>query len=243
MVEILEPFEEVTKEFERDDAFLSEVIPLILTLKKLITEELNRVNDPLIETLLNVIDKSLNSRIWEKIILTETYIFSTVLDPRFKFEPILKYVKVDECKKDLLHMMQEQHSFITENSQTNHANPFNPGLKKIKLTVWNKYYEFKNSERDVNTFNYSFYDELEAYLEGAGLASDNHPLTFWRLNDKIYPTLAKLAIKYFCISPGSSVSERVFSTAGNIVTKKRSKLKQEKVNMLVFLYSYFNKKL
>ena len=111
----------------------------------------------------------------------------------------------------------------------------------MKLTVWGKYYEMKNSERDVNISNYSFYDELEAYLEGGASSTDNSPLNFWRLNNKIYPTLTKLAIKYFSISPGSSISERVFSTAGNIVTKKRSKLKQEKVNMLVFLYSFLNK--
>ncbi|MBN3270805.1 ZBED1 protein, partial [Polyodon spathula] len=50
-----------------------------------------------------------------------------------------------------------------------------------------------------------------------------------------YPHLAQLAKKYLCV-PGTSVSsERVFSTARNIVNKKRAALDPEQVDRLVFL--------
>ena len=56
-----------------------------------------------------------------------------------------------------------------------------------------------------------------------------------------YPTIAELAIKYLAIPATSDTSERCFSTAGNIVTRKRTRLLPENVDTLVFLYQ--NRKL
>ncbi|ELT95740.1 hypothetical protein CAPTEDRAFT_140410 [Capitella teleta] len=53
--------------------------------------------------------------------------------------------------------------------------------------------------------------------------------------ERNFPRIALLAKKYLAIPATSAPSERVFSTAGNIVTPKRSRLNPEKVNMLVFL--------
>ena len=54
-------------------------------------------------------------------------------------------------------------------------------------------------------------------------------------NCMIPPTLAKLTEKYLCIPASSSPSERVFSTAGCVVSKNRNCLKPDMVNKLVFL--------
>ena len=61
------------------------------------------------------------------------------------------------------------------------------------------------------------------------------PLEWWKANQREYPLLAKLAMLYLCV-PGTSVpSERVFSTAGDIVTAQRSRLTSEHVDQLLFL--------
>ncbi|XP_054594610.2 E3 SUMO-protein ligase ZBED1 [Nothobranchius furzeri] len=56
-----------------------------------------------------------------------------------------------------------------------------------------------------------------------------------REDEKEYPLLARMAKRYLCV-PGTSVaSERVFSTAGDIITAKRSCLTPGRVNQLLFL--------
>ena len=59
-------------------------------------------------------------------------------------------------------------------------------------------------------------------------------LEWWKSHQTEFPLLANLAKTYLCI-PGTSVpSERVFSTAGDIVRSERSVLSPEHVDQLVF---------
>lgn len=64
---------------------------------------------------------------------------------------------------------------------------------------------------------------------------DLDPLSWWSANSACFPKLAKHARKYLCVSATSVASERVFSTAGNIVTARRNSLTPENVDMLTFL--------
>ncbi|KAK3097183.1 hypothetical protein FSP39_007211 [Pinctada imbricata] len=60
-------------------------------------------------------------------------------------------------------------------------------------------------------------------------------MSWWSTNGDKYPELSKLARAVLSI-PGTSVpSERVFSTAGDIVTATRSCLDPEMVDKLIFL--------
>ncbi|XP_056116949.1 E3 SUMO-protein ligase ZBED1-like [Rhinichthys klamathensis goyatoka] len=77
--------------------------------------------------------------------------------------------------------------------------------------------------------------EMLIYESETPLPSDCNPLSWWMTSQSKYPHLAQLARRYLSI-PGTSVrAERVFSTAGIIVNKKRSALDSENVDRLVFL--------
>ena len=80
--------------------------------------------------------------------------------------------------------------------------------------------------------------EIGRYLQAPQQDSTEDPLEWWKANAISYPALSRLSKQYLCISATSSASERLFSTAGNVVTKKRSLLKPEKVDMLVFLANF-----
>lgn len=78
-------------------------------------------------------------------------------------------------------------------------------------------------------------EEMDRYCKAPSLPLTEDPLNWWCVHEVTFPLLSRLTKRYLCI-PGTSVSaERVFSTAGDVVTAKRSSLKPEYVDQLVFL--------
>ncbi|XP_070408816.1 E3 SUMO-protein ligase ZBED1-like [Nothobranchius furzeri] len=70
-------------------------------------------------------------------------------------------------------------------------------------------------------------EEMDNYLKTSSLPLSEDPLNWWRVHKVTFPLLARLSKRYLCI-PGTSVSaERVFSTAGDVITAKRSTLKPQ----------------
>ena len=77
--------------------------------------------------------------------------------------------------------------------------------------------------------------ELLQYHAEPTIPLDSNPLAWWHQKFAKYPKLAKMA-KCFLAIPGTSVpSERIFSTAGDIVTGQRAQLTPDNVNMLIFI--------
>lgn len=86
---------------------------------------------------------------------------------------------------------------------------------------------------DLVVADTSIADEVENYLSSSTAGHNLSPMDLWK--DSKYPHLQQLAIKYLSIPSGSVASERLFSTAGNILTDRRNRLTPENLNMLVFL--------
>ena len=77
--------------------------------------------------------------------------------------------------------------------------------------------------------------EISRYKSEPLLKLSEKPLQWWRIHRHSFPHLAELAQKYLAIV-ATSTSERLFSTAGNIINSKRAVLSTEHVNELVFLH-------
>lgn len=77
--------------------------------------------------------------------------------------------------------------------------------------------------------------EVESYKREERIASGQNPLVFWKGNKEKYPLLAPFARKLLSTQGSSVPSERVFSTAGDIVTPTRACLDPELVDKLLFL--------
>ena len=76
----------------------------------------------------------------------------------------------------------------------------------------------------------------EPKLEKCGdCPMDDCALKWWKGKAAKYPIISQLARKLLAIPASSTPSERVFSAAGNIVTKKRSCLSADHVDALVTL--------
>ncbi|KAG2467642.1 ZBED1 protein, partial [Polypterus senegalus] len=82
-------------------------------------------------------------------------------------------------------------------------------------------------------------EEVSKYRASGCLSLEADPLLWWKGHEATYPHIAKLAKRYLCIPATSVASERVFSTAGDIVTATRSVLSAENVDKLIFLAKNF----
>ena len=75
--------------------------------------------------------------------------------------------------------------------------------------------------------------EVVKYLGDAPAEKTADILDFWRVNAGKYPMVARLARQIRAIPALSSTSERVFSSAANICTVKRTNLRVCKMEQLV----------
>ncbi len=57
-----------------------------------------------------------------------------------------------------------------------------------------------------------------------------------RSADDVLPLLGDIARKYLCVPASSASSERLFSASGNVVTKLRSSLDPQNLELLVYLH-------
>ncbi len=83
--------------------------------------------------------------------------------------------------------------------------------------------------------------EVLQYLAEKPSPRSTQPLLWWKTNEHRYPKLAKVARSWLSIPATSTPSERLFSKAGSVVSKKRNALKPKNVDIILFLNS--NKKL
>ena len=83
--------------------------------------------------------------------------------------------------------------------------------------------------------------EIIAYRQLPGENMKRKPLHFWKEKADDFPLLASLAGLYLCVQASSVASERMFSSAGDIVTATRACLDPENVDRLIFLKKNMSK--
>ena len=78
-------------------------------------------------------------------------------------------------------------------------------------------------------------EEVEWLREEPDLKMKDNPLIWWKMNMFRFQLVGRLAQMYRTVPATSVSSERVFSTAGDIVTTQRANLKLKQVDQLIFL--------
>ena len=77
--------------------------------------------------------------------------------------------------------------------------------------------------------------ELANYKVEETMPLNSNPLLWWKAKELKYPILSKLAKRYLCVPATSVTTQRVFSSAGDLVSAQRSCLHSEHVDELIFL--------
>lgn len=81
----------------------------------------------------------------------------------------------------------------------------------------------------------SDHSEMARYTIEEGISPSQDPALWWSLNEYRFKNLSRLAKAYLCIPATSVPAERVFSAAGLVVNRLRSRLLPKHVDMLLFL--------
>jgi hAT family protein len=162
-------------------------------------------------------------------VIEKEALIAALLDPRKKK---LKFASNDE--KELAKVSLNEVYELMKNNTNIQQESSGPKPKKRKISKARVYTKslFSDDEFNDDTQNE---DEVERYLVMAQIKSDQDPLKWWDVNKGQFPILAQLARKYLSIQATSGASERVFSDAGLIMSAKRTRMKEDLFEALIFL--------
>ena len=93
---------------------------------------------------------------------------------------------------------------------------------------------------DGNRMHESFEMELERYMRldtSNSVGLDSCPLKFWR-NRKDFPRMKFMARAFLAIPATSVPSEQAFSQAGEMISKKRNRLSDDSIEVMMVLHSW-----
>lgn len=108
-----------------------------------------------------------------------------------------------------------------------------PSPKK-KTAMDQLFGEFIATRTPVKSMREKAKDEISKYRQRDSLELGGDVLQWWKKQVDL-PLLSSLAKDYLSIPATSVSSERIFSSAGNIVTAQRSLLHPDHVDQLIFL--------
>jgi len=184
--------------------------------------------------------------------------YATMLDPRTK---ALKYCTPEDRigmwnslvdAAELLHLdmiqkqvMQEQYPPTNQTPQQTPQDVFTPqdpdvddffaSMDGFRMAAFESAEEARQLQ--IRRFRGEVQAEVISWQTIPAIKTKEDPLAVWQQHHKSFPRLALLARQVLAIQASSVASERVASTAGNIVTAKRARLTPQRVSMFTFARS------
>ncbi|KAM3862404.1 E3 SUMO-protein ligase ZBED1-like [Diretmus argenteus] len=180
-------------------------------------------------------------------------LIAAVLDPRFrklKFLSSADVLKVQvklqslavQAKRNEMEQLQQESVELLEQDDSDSEQPVPKRRREMSVldallgSSFDSEGQSNEEDNDPEDDSEMVKSEVLMYCAEQCIASDKSPLQWWKDNATRFPTLAILARSYLAVSATSTPSERLFSAAGNIVSKKRASLTAEHVDMLTFLH-------
>lgn len=227
IVKVLKCFEEATQMLSKSDASMAQAIPIVTTIiKQLETDDADYG--------VKTSKRNLKGAVVDRFRFLETKKENTkamFLDSRYKAHFYLDPNTIEEVKKSLIAELVAILSDCPEaESEVSKPSKEEFGFEK----AMSKIIQRSVSQQDSPSFEATQF--IDSY---ANSPPEKDVLGFWKRKAQsskpVERAAAKLAEKYLT-PPATSVDvERLFSTAGDILTKERNRLKPENVSKVLFL--------
>lgn len=227
---LLKPFYEASTELSAEKVVTaSKVIVMIGVLKKKLALTAGSSKG-----IVKAMAESMSRNLSDRYLMLEgqpMLALPTFLDPRFKNQGFTKMHRYLECKREVEAAVARIH--VQHEDETSHTSPVTAVSNSSSL--WDEF------DRDVanavsGRSTCSGMLEVRQYIEEAPIARSSDPLMYWQKRESAFPRLSILAKKYLSLVATSVPSERVFSTAGQLISARRSRLSTNNVQKMMFMH-------
>ena len=237
VVSILQPFAQLTCEISSSTACLSLVLPAVQAILVFLQ---NDVCDTGLKKTVSEIILALKNH-FSQLFDEPLYIVLTSLDPRFKLQCISDEVQRVQAKSHIVAAVLHHHSqntsvtvTTTDSSQQDEEEPV--VKKQCNRDFWATW-ESMTDLQPTASISHSVQVETEVsnFLAEPCVPRVIDLVVWWHGNANRFSLMTAAAKQYLAAPPTSVPSERLFSSAGDIFSEKRSCLLAENVERLVFL--------
>ena len=159
------------------------------------------------------------------------------LDPHFKGIHLKKFKYLDVTKDEIerSQVNDQDNPFVVSDDNTNNNNAPGPSNEDLSLSPTAKLRLEMDAIEPPNVTTSKIRAEMEVFEKIDIAPKSSDVLKWWKNQERSLPLLSKFAKKILAIPASSSKSERVFSTGGNFVTAKRTRLNPSKVQSLIVI--------
>ena len=258
LVNILHPFQEATEVMSKEKyPTISSVKPVLYKLLEK-TLKVEDGDENATKMMKEEIKADLAQR-YQASDIKDVLNTSTFLDPRYKELPFLSAADreeiYDNVKTELISMQlalpedQLPDHPTARHSQTETRDLDENDSRPAKRTRKDDKEESRFSKLLGDIFSHETADqpprivasekverELSLYKAEEPACLDSNPLEWWKDRKLAYPSLSKLVRKRYSMVATSVPSERLFSTAGNVIRERRSCLLPDNADKLIFLH-------
>lgn len=232
LCKLLKIFYDITNEISSEKSIsISKILIFSKAMSDYVLVYCNDKSMPLeITSVANILYEKLQQR-FNPLEDNEVIIQSTLLDPRFKKQGFLNDRKYNLDYESLSRKVQgisigNDNEEIEENTQNSES----AGSK----TIW-KDFDTKVSQLSGGArTTVAGILELERYLAEPLLKRTEDPLGWWHERKLLYSRLYLMVCRRLCVVATSVPCERIFSKAGLVLTDRRSRLIQIKLNNYYF---------
>lgn len=262
-VQLMQPFEEITRNLSSSQISISSVIPLIqVALTTLQQEETKPTTSEQVINFTTKLRDELNSSVrFGNLVEDDKYTIATYLDPRYKSH-FFTSVVAEQVESKLLNVtvtairsirtrqsnsIQDDDAPSPKRSRTQIAIEdieMQPSTSKSSsslqilesmLSVNEDQEEDSSTADDGDNLLLEIQSHLREYKKEKRLPLHEDPLMWWNRNAHKYPHILPIVRQYLSAPPSSVASEQLFSGAGLIYEEHRNRLKGEKAAKLLFI--------
>ncbi|XP_050546971.1 zinc finger BED domain-containing protein 4-like [Daktulosphaira vitifoliae] len=159
---------------------------------------------------------------------------ATLLDPRFKKFTFSNknncHAAVSFLKAKAQSIIIEPEVLISKHTATTLSSTINSSS-----ALWKEFDETAVNLIGGSNSSAAGIIEVDKYLNEPLISRTENPLVWWAERKKVYPRLYELVKRRLCIMATSVPCERIFSKAGQVISKKRSRLSTSKISQILFI--------